>query len=122
MKERLRLLRKHLELTQKEFAQSIGLKSASAIGNIELGLIELSERNINSICEVHNVNKDWILTGNGDMIILVSPEEEFDILVGKLYAEDDQFKKNVIRAMLKLDDNDWNVVKKFTEELKKGMF
>ncbi|CEP39599.1 transcriptional regulator [[Clostridium] sordellii] len=122
MKERLRLLRKHLNLTQKDFAHSIGLKSASAIGNIELGFIELSDRNIKSICEEFNVNEEWLREGKGDMFLNVSPEEEFDILVGKLYAEDDPFKKNIIRAMLKLNDSDWEVVRKFSEELKKGMF
>lgn len=122
MKERLRLLRKHLKLTQKEFAQSIGLKSASAIGNIELGIIELSDRNISAICDEFDVNENWLRTGSGDMFISTSPEDEFDILVGKLYAENDNFKKNIIRAMLKLDDKDWEVVRKFTEELKKGMF
>ena len=39
IKERLRMLRKKLNFTQKEFANSIGLKSSSAIGNIELGLL-----------------------------------------------------------------------------------
>ena len=55
MKERIRILRKSLKMTQKEFANSIGLKSSSAIGNIELGLIELSQRNIDLICKKHNV-------------------------------------------------------------------
>lgn len=121
MKERLRLLRKKLNLTQKEFANSIGLKSSSAIGNIELGLIELSERNIDAICKKHNVNEDWLKNGIGNMFNEVSLEDEFDFLVGELYAENDNFKKNIIRAMLKLNDQDWLVIKKFTEELKKGM-
>lgn len=121
MKKRLKLLRKSLNLTQKDFANSIGLKSSSAIGNIELGLIELSERNIDSICEKHNVNKEWLKTGNGNMFNELTLENEFDILVGRLYAKNDSFKKNVIRAMLKLDDEDWLVIKKFTDEIKRGI-
>lgn len=121
MKERLKILRKHLNLTQKEFAQSIGLKSPSTIGNIELGIIKLSDRNISAICDAFNVSETWLRTGNGEMLENLSPEDEFDVLVGKLYAENDSFKKNIIRAMLKLNDDDWEVVRKFTEELKKGM-
>lgn len=111
MKNRLRILRKKLNLTQKQFAQSIGLKTASAIGNIELGLIELSDRNIGRICEEFNVNENWLRNGNGEMFLEQSPEDEFDFLVGKLYAENNSYKKNFIRAMLKLNDEDWLIVK-----------
>lgn len=121
MKERLRMLRKKLNLTQKEFANSIGLKSSSAIGNIELGLIELSQRNIDAICKEHNVNEEWLKTGTGNMFNEISLEDEFDLLVGELYAENDNFKKSIIRAMLKLNDQDWLVIKKFTDEIKKGI-
>lgn len=120
MKERLKTLRKHLKLTQKEFAQSIGLKSPSTIGNIELGLIQLSDRNISAICDRFDVDETWLRTGKGEMFVNLSSEDEFDILVGNLYAENDSFKKNIIRAMLKLNDDDWEVVRKFAEELKKG--
>ena len=121
MKERIRILRKSLKMTQKEFANSIGLKSSSAIGNIELGLIELSQRNIDLICKKHNVNELWLKYGEGTMFNEISLDDEFDLLVGSLYAENDKFKKNIIRAMLKLDDEDWVVIKKFTEQLKRGM-
>lgn len=121
MKERIRLLRKSLNMTQKEFANSIGLKSPSAIGNIELGLIELSQRNIDLICQIHNVNESWIKFGEGNMFNEISLDDEFDLLVGSLYAENDQFKKNIIRSMLKLNDEDWIVIRKFTEEIKRGM-
>lgn len=121
MKERLRDLRtKHLKLTQQEFADSIKL-SRSNVGNIESGIVQLTQRNIDAICEKFNVNEVWLKTGEGEVFLNLSPEEEFDMLVGRLYADDDSFKKNIIRAMLKLSDEDWLVVKKFTEELKKGM-
>ncbi|MDK0696007.1 helix-turn-helix transcriptional regulator [Clostridium perfringens] len=121
LKERLRDLRtKHLKLTQQEFADSIKL-SRSNVGNIESGIVQLTQRNIDAICEKFNVNEVWLKTGEGEVFLNLSPEEEFDMLVGRLYADDDSFKKNIIRAMLKLSDEDWLVVKKFTEELKKGM-
>lgn len=121
MKERVRLIRKALNMTQKEFANSIGLKSSSAIGNIELGLIDLSQRNIELICNKHNVNENWLKFGDGTMFNEISLDDEFDLLVGSLYAENDKFKKNIIRAMLKLTDEDWIVIKKFTDELKRGI-
>ena len=93
MKERIRILRKSLKMTQKEFANSIGLKSSSAIGNIELGLIELSQRNIDLICKKHNVNELWLKYGEGTMFNEISLDDEFDLLVGSLYAENDKFKK-----------------------------
>lgn len=121
MKGRIKKLRtEELNLTQQEFADSIKL-SRSNVGNIESGIVQLTQRNIDAICEKHNVNENWLKTGEGDVFLNLSPEEEFDMLVGKLYADDDSFKKNIIRAMLKLNDEDWLVVKKFTEELKRGI-
>ena len=121
MKERLKCLRtKHLKLTQQEFADAIKL-SRSNVGNIESGIVQLTQRNIDVICNKFKVSENWLKTGEGEVFLDISPEEEFDMLVGRLYADNDAFKKNIIRAMLKLNDEEWLVIKKFTEELKKGM-
>lgn len=117
MKTRMKELRKSLDKTQESFGNSIGL-SRSNICNIESGLINLTERNIKEICLTYNVNEDWLRTGEGEMFRKLSSDDEFNILVGKLVAEEDSFKKKVIEEMLKLDDEDWIFIEKFINKIK----
>ena len=56
MKNRIKLLRKDLKLTQKEFGDAIKV-SNSNISNIENGSVNLTDRNIYEICSKFNVNK-----------------------------------------------------------------
>ena len=48
----------------------------------------------------------------------LTKDDEFNILVGKLMAEEDSFKKKVIEEMLKLDDEDWIFIEKFVSKIK----
>ena len=75
MEERLKMLRKRLNLTQEEFGKRIGVK-ASAIGQIEKGRNNLSARNIDAICREFNVNPDWLSDGEGKMFN-EPPEKSF---------------------------------------------
>lgn len=117
MKNRLKELRKTLKLTQKEFGENINI-SGSNISNLEKGNVNLTTRNINEICSFYNVNEEWFLNGKGDMFAELTKDDEFNILVGKLVAEEDSFKKRVIEEMLKLDDEDWIFIEKFINKIK----
>lgn len=76
MVERLKKLRKYLKMSQGEFGKKIEL-SASAIGEIERGTNKLTDRNIEAISRVFNVNPDWLRDGVGEMF---SPPKETDWL------------------------------------------
>ncbi|WP_455504875.1 helix-turn-helix domain-containing protein [Clostridium sp.] len=119
MNTRLREVRKSLKLTQQEFGSKIGLSKAS-IGNIENGIINLTDRNISLICSTYNVNENWLRNGKGEMLNPMSEDEEFSYMIGALMAEDCEYKKNFIKSMLELDDElDWMIVTNLVEGLKK---
>lgn len=118
MNKRVKELRKKLKLTQQEFANSINL-SKSSIGNIENGIVNLTDRNIKEICSKHKVNEEWLRYGTGEIFVELTKDEEFAYLVGALMADDDPYKKDFIRAMLDLEDKaDWDLVMKLVEGLK----
>lgn len=64
--ERVRELRKHLGLSQNEFAQKIGV-TRSVIKNIELGSVEMKEYVVKLISSAFNVNEEWLYAGVGEM-------------------------------------------------------
>lgn len=68
MNERLKQLRKALDLTQRVFAERIGTKQ-NTIATYEMGRNNPSDPIIHSICREFNVNEDWLRNGSGEMFI-----------------------------------------------------
>lgn len=114
---RIRELRKSLEMTQSDFATRIGL-TQNTITKYETGLRSPSNQIVVSICREFNVNEDWLRTGNGDMFNPMSEDEELDLYIGRISGSEDKFKKNLLKALCKLTEDEWNVLKKIISEMK----
>lgn len=81
MNERIRKLRKALDMTQQAFADKLGVKR-NTVGQWECGINSITDQIVLSICREFNVSEDWLRYGTGDMFL---PEEtdEFDSIVKK---------------------------------------
>lgn len=120
MKERLKKLRKTLDLTQQEFADRIG-SARDNIAGYETGRRNPSVAVISLICTKFNVNEEWLRTGNGEMFIELTRDEQIEHFVGDaLKSEDDSFKKKFISMLAALDESDWEVLQKMVELLQKN--
>ena len=98
MKERLKALRKELHLTQQEFADRVGI-SRGNIGAYEVGKNAPSDAVISLICREFHVNEEWLRTGNGEMFVKETPDEEF-MRMAKAVASGDTEADRVIRKTL----------------------
>ena len=78
MKDRIRKIRRDLDLTQKAFADRLGMKQ-NTIATYEMGRSMPSDQCIRSICREFNVNEEWLRNGTGDMFI-EAPEDELDAM------------------------------------------
>ncbi|EJE7236571.1 helix-turn-helix transcriptional regulator [Clostridium botulinum] len=116
--KRVRKLRKELNLTQDEFSKKLNV-SRSNIGNIETGIIKLSDRTINDICRVFNANKNWLLTGEGNMFNTLNEDKELLDFVIRTLSEKNEFIKNTFLTLSRLDDKEWEVVEKIINDLSK---
>lgn len=76
--ERIRQIRKALDLTQESFCKRIGLKRNS-ISLVESNKRNISDQAIISICREFNVNEEWLRSGTGEMF-KASPTEALDAL------------------------------------------
>lgn len=109
MQDRLKILRNDKEMSQVEFGKLIGI-SRSQIACYENGIRELTERTINDICREFNVNKDWLLTGEGEMYIVSNEDERLAKILVELHTSDNENLKNLIEKMLELDDKYINII------------
>lgn len=78
MNERLKKIRKSLDLTQQEFANRIGI----ARGNIaayEVGKNAPSDAVISLICREFNVDEEWLRTGVGGSDVHFVKQEAFSL-------------------------------------------
>ncbi|EGT5483053.1 helix-turn-helix transcriptional regulator [Clostridioides difficile] len=114
--KRLIELRKTLGHTQEEVAKSIKI-SRSNYGNIETGKVNPTERVISDICDIYNVNKEWLETGKGEMFIEFSENEKVLKIATDIINEDDKFMKNILFTFSKLSDEQ----KEFLINLMKNM-
>lgn len=65
-KDRMKMLRKELSLTQQEFADRIGVKR-NTIGAYETGQNAPSDSVIGLIIREYKVSETWLRTGEGEM-------------------------------------------------------
>ncbi len=96
MKDRILKIRKDSKMTQDAFAEKLGL-SKNFVWMLEKGERVPSERTISDICREFNVNKEWILTGDGDMYEM--PEDETASIVSELLEEDNPFYDLIVGIM-----------------------
>jgi transcriptional regulator with XRE-family HTH domain len=80
LNERLKIIRKTLNLTQKSFAKGIFI-STSYYAGIEAGYRQVLDKTVDSVCKVYNVNKDWVLTGKGGMFDTAPPNVRLQELI-----------------------------------------
>lgn len=81
MNERLKKLRKALDLTQVEFAERIGTVQNTITG-YESGRRNPSNPVISSICKEFNVNEEWLRNGTGEMF-KAAPCDTLDALAAQ---------------------------------------
>ena len=96
--QRIKTLRKELNLIQQDFAKKIGVQRVT-ISWMEKEGNTITRQNIKIICDAFNVNENWLRTGEGDMF---KPADEPDIL-DKLQQE------------LKLNNAEMEIIKTFIE-------
>lgn len=113
MKDRIKKIRRELDLTQQEFADRLGVKRG-AIANYEVGRNEPVDSIIALICREFHVNEEWLRNGTGDMFSS-EPEDELQALTEKygLSAAD----RTLIEKFLTLKTESRDAVIHFIEDV-----
>lgn len=119
LNERVKQLRKALDLTLEKFGEKLGVKK-SAISLIENGERNLTDQMVKSICREFDVNEEWLRNGTGSMFIERTRDEEIAKFIGTIQSvEDDSFMKKFISMLAKLDESEWVLLEKMALKLTK---
>lgn len=116
MDERLKQLRKSLNLTQQEFADKLKIKR-NTIAKYETGRGEPIDAVVSLICEKFNVSEKWLRTGEGDMFVKMSRDEELTKFFGEVSFGNSDFKRRFISVLSRLDESEWELLEKMAREL-----
>lgn len=119
MKDRIKKIRKELDLTQQEFADKIGIKRNS-VAKYETGENVPSAASISLICREFDVNEEWLRTGIGEMFIPLDRRSSIAKLTKQLLdEEEDSFKNRLISVLANLTEDQWEILAEIAEKLTK---
>lgn len=127
MNERIKKLRKELDLTQQKFADRLGVKR-NTVGQWECGINAITDRVIYSICREFNVNEDWLRYGEGEIFEEMSEQDKIMKYTAMLLRDTDSAVASAIRSFIvtyeQLDDTSKATLEKialqYIDNLKKS--
>lgn len=113
--ERLKWLRKDLNLTQDEFGKRIGI-AQNTVAAYESGRREPQDVTLTAISYEFGVNMDWLRTGKGNPYN--DADDDLARLIGVMLKGENDTAKKVFKAFAKLSAEDWKAIEKLIDSLK----
>lgn len=110
--DRIRQVRRYFGLTLEQFGERIGLKK-SVLSRIENGYSMPQEQTLRLICRVFGVSYAWLKDGVGEML----EEADEDDAVNRLMLGQDEFPKQVFRALANLPPEGWDALRRVVDLL-----
>lgn len=118
--QRIKEVRKAAGLTLEKFGQRIGI-TASSCSTIESGKSNPSNQTIVAICREFGVSELWLRTGEGEMFVQRSMNQELGVMINALMSEaDESFRKRFVAALLELPEDAWPEIEKFVKKISQG--
>ena len=118
MNERLKKLRKTLDLTQQKFADRLGVKR-NTVGQWECGINAITDQVVFSICRDFDVNEEWLRTGEGEMFAAptAASDKIMDFAAEIARNDDKEFRKRLVVMLADLEPKDWELLERIAEKL-----
>lgn len=115
--DRIRELRKELDMTQQEFADRLKIKR-NTIATYETGRNDPIDSVFVLICKEFNVSETWLRTGEGEMFVPKSRDEELAEFFGNVQGiGPERFKRRFVAMLSRLAEEDWVLLERMAERL-----
>lgn len=119
MKDRIKKIRNSFSeygRTQETFANYLGIPKQN-LSSYEIGRRTPSDAVIQLICEKCNVNKKWLLTGEGEMQISSTQEERYSLNVAKLQRADNETIIRWVNAIAETSPETLGQIEEFLKKI-----
>lgn len=117
MNERIKQLISSMNIKRAEFARRLSL-SQPFVSELCSGAKAPSDRTILDICREFGVSETWLRTGEGEMFIHLSRDEEIAAFMGRVMkGEQPDFRRRLIAVLSKLDTEEWELLEKMALKL-----
>lgn len=104
-------------LTKTAFAERLNV-SQSFISRLAIGASVPSDRTIVDICREFGVSEHWLRTGEGEMFLRLSREEEITkFLMTVIRDPDSEFQRQLLATMAKLEPAQWKLMEQMLDDL-----
>lgn len=113
MRERLKLIREYLNMSQEQMGKRLGVNKAT-ISRLETGVNKITEQMIKSICREFNINEEWFCNGIGEMT-----EETIETIIDELAIKYNLSKLDYETFLnyLKLDNESKEIISKLISKI-----
>ncbi len=117
MQKRLKTIRNTMNLTQRKFAELIGV-SRDMVASWEIGRVQPSEAVLRLICKECSINYAWLKNGEGEMIKPCEAAEAEKLL--QMMEGNNVFMKAFLRGLADMPKEAWEQMETFMTALRHG--
>ena len=124
MNERIKTIRtmQKPKMSQDAFGAKLGITGA-AVSRIESGDRAVTEQVMKAICREFGVREEWLRTGEGDMLLPVSEDDELVQALAYLQVNENDPMRDLLVAYWKLPENEnaviWKLITAMNEKKQK---
>ena len=117
MQNQIKELRSHVGLNQTDFGARIGVRQSTVAG-WETGQRIPPDSAIVSICREFHVDEHWLRTGEGEMFIQISRDQEImDFVADTMQDDEDNFRRRFLLALSRLPEERWADIEDFARQI-----
>ena len=107
---------KSLGIKKTAFAERLNVSQAF-VSQLCSGAARASDRTISDICREFNVSETWLRTGDGEMFLQLSRQEELAAFFGDLLREAPDFRHRLISVLSRLSVEEWAMLEEMADRL-----
>ena len=122
MNERVKELRKTVDLTLEKFGKRLGV-GKTAISKIEHGENGVTDQMIKLMVKEFGVSENWLRTGDGEMFLEFDRADAIAKLADDIMTEvPDSFKSRLVTALAQMTDEQWKLLEDITYKVVGGEY
>lgn len=115
--ERIAAVIQHSGLTKTAFAERLNV-SQSFVSRLAAGISIPSDRTIVDICREFGVNERWLRTGEGEMLMHLSREEEIMRFAATVVRDpSSEFQRRFVSVLARLTPDQWQLMEEMARKL-----